>query len=85
MFLIFENILILTWKDVVHVLITVRDNNIESALRILKKKLQREGTFREMKLRRDFEKNSERKKRMNSEAQRRIRKVLRKRLERDGF
>jgi len=52
---------------------------------VLKKKLQREGVFREMKLRKHFEKNCERKKRENSEAQRRMRKMLRKRLERDGF
>ena len=39
--------------------ILVRDNNVDQALRALKKKLQREGVFREMKLRRHFEKPSE--------------------------
>ena len=39
--------------------VTVRDNNVDQALRALKKKLQREGVFREMKLRRHFEKPSE--------------------------
>ena len=39
--------------------VTVRDNNIDQALRALKKKMQREGVFREMKLRRNFEKPSE--------------------------
>jgi len=67
------------------VLVTVRDNNVDQALRSLKKKLQREGVFREMKLRRNFEKPSERKKRERAEAIRRIRKVLRKRLEREGY
>src|SRR6202035_4710449 len=38
----------------------VRDNDVNSALRVLKKKLQREGTFREMKRRRSYEKPSER-------------------------
>ena len=38
----------------------VRDNDINSALRVLKKKMQREGTFREMKRRRAYEKPSER-------------------------
>jgi|TARA_R110000868_G_scaffold398203_1_gene671233 small subunit ribosomal protein S21 len=63
----------------------VRDNNVDQALRALKKKLQREGVFREMKLRRHFEKPSERKKREQAEALRRHRKLLRKRLEREGY
>lgn len=66
-------------------LITVRDNNVEQAQRILKKKLQREGIFRVMKLRKHFEKPSEKRKREKSEAVRRMRKLLRKRLERDGY
>src|ERR1700704_2781792 len=41
--------------------IIVRDNNVDQALRALKKKLQREGVFREMKLRKHYEKPSERK------------------------
>jgi small subunit ribosomal protein S21 len=67
------------------VLVFVRDNNIEQALRALKKKMQREGIFREIKLRRHFEKPSERRVREASEAIRRSRKLLRKRLERDGY
>ncbi len=62
----------------------VRDNNVEQALRALKKKMQREGIFREMKLRRDYEKPSERKKREKSESVRRWRKLERKRKERTG-
>lgn len=65
--------------------VNVRDNNVEQALRALKKKMQREGMFREMKLRRDFEKPSEKKKREKSESVRRWRKLDRKRKERDGF
>ena len=65
--------------------VLVRDNNVDQALRSLKKKMQREGVFREMKLRRNYEKPSERKQRQKSEAIRRIRKVLRKRLEREGY
>jgi len=65
------------------VTVTVRDNNVEQALRVLKKKMQREGLFREMKLRRDYEKPSEKKKREKSEAVRRWRKVERKRKDRD--
>jgi len=40
--------------------VDVRDNNVDQALRALKKKLQREGVFREMKARRAYEKPSER-------------------------
>lgn len=59
--------------------VTVRDNNVDQALKVLKKKMQREGIFREMKLRRDFEKPSQKKKREKAEAQRRWRKMERKR------
>jgi small subunit ribosomal protein S21 len=65
--------------------VLVRDNNVDQALRALKKKLQREGVFREMKLRRNYEKPSERRAREKSEAVRRYRKLLRKRLEREGY
>ena len=63
----------------------VRDNNVDQALRALKKKMQREGIYREMKLRRSFEKPSERRAREKAEAIRRYRKLLRKRMEREGY
>ena len=65
--------------------VQVRDNNVDQALRALKKKMQREGIFREMKLRRHFEKPSQRRKRERAEAVRRHRKLLRKRMEREGY
>lgn len=65
--------------------VLVRENNIEQALKALKKKMQREGVFREMKLRRNYEKPSERRARERAEAVRRARKLERKRLEREGF
>jgi small subunit ribosomal protein S21 len=65
--------------------VVVRDNNVDQALRVLKKKLQREGVYREMKLRRHFEKPSIRKAREKSEAVRRYRKLMRKRLDREGY
>ena len=65
--------------------VIVRDNNVDQALKALKKKMQREGVFREMKLRRNFEKPAEKKAREKAEAVRRARKLERKRLERDGF
>jgi small subunit ribosomal protein S21 len=65
--------------------VVVRDNNIDQALKALKKKLQREGVFREMKLRRHYEKPSERRAREKAEAIRRTRKLMRKRMEREGY
>ena len=61
----------------------VRDNNVDQALRALKKKMQREGLYREMRMRRHFEKPSERRARERAEAVRRYRKLMRKRADRD--
>ena len=63
----------------------VRDNNVDQALRVLKKKMQREGVFREMKQRRSYEKPSERKTREKAEAIRRARKLARKQAIREGL
>ena len=68
-----------------NVYVTVRDNNVDQALRVLKKKLQREGVFREMKNRRAYEKPSERRARESAESTRRVRKLMRKRMEREGY
>lgn len=65
--------------------VIVRDNNVEQALRALKKKLQREGIFREMKQRRAYEKPSERKTREKAEAVRRTKKAARKLAQREGL
>ena len=72
------------WR-IATVQVLVRDNNVDQALRALKKKMQREGVFREMKLRRNYEKPSERRAREKAEAVRRYRKLLRKRMEREGY
>jgi small subunit ribosomal protein S21 len=65
--------------------VLVRDNNVDQALRVLKKKMQREGVFREMKKRRYFEKPSERATREKAEAVRRMRKLARKQAVREGL
>ena len=65
--------------------VVVRENNIDQALKALKKKMQREGIFREMKLRAFYEKPSEKKAREKAEAVRRARKLMRKRLQREGL
>jgi len=73
----------ITWDDGVQVL--VRDNNVDQALKALKKKMQREGIFREMKLRGHYEKPSEKRAREQAEAVRRARKLARKKLQREGL
>ena len=65
--------------------VAVRENNFYQALRVLKKKMLREGMFREMKNRRNFEKPSERRAREAAESTRRVRKLMRKRMEREGY
>jgi small subunit ribosomal protein S21 len=64
--------------------ILVRDNNIDQALRVLKKKMQREGVYREMKRRRFYEKPSEQATRKKADAVRRARKLARKKAIFDG-
>jgi len=65
--------------------VLVRDNNVDQALKALKKKMQREGIFREMKLRNYYEKPSERRVREKAEAVRRARKLARKKAQREGL
>jgi small subunit ribosomal protein S21 len=65
--------------------VQVRDNNVDQALRALKKKLQREGVFREMKLRQHYEKPSVKRARAKAEAIRRARKLARKKAQREGL
>jgi small subunit ribosomal protein S21 len=68
-----------------HLQVFVRDNNVDQALRVLKKKMQREGVFREMKRRKAYEKPSERRNRGKAEAIRRSRKAARKQAQREGL
>jgi small subunit ribosomal protein S21 len=72
-------------EEVCRVQVLVRDNNVDQALKALKKKMQREGIFREMKLRGHYEKPSEKKAREKAEAIRRARKLARKRMQREGL
>ena len=64
--------------------VIVRDNNVDQAMKALKKKLQREGVFRELKLRNFYEKPSEKRAREKAEAIRRARKLARKRAQRES-
>jgi small subunit ribosomal protein S21 len=65
--------------------IFVRDNNVDQALRFLKKKLQREGIFRQLRMKEAFEKPSEKRVRERAESIRRARKVERKKMQREGL
>ena len=65
--------------------VLVRDNNVDQALRALKKKMQREGVFREMKLRQHYEKPSVKRARERAQASRRARKLARKKAQREGL
>jgi small subunit ribosomal protein S21 len=68
-----------------NLLISVRDNNVEQALKVLKKKMQREGIFRELKMKDAFEKPSIKKAREHAEAVSRARKAMRKKMQREGL
>jgi len=65
----------LTWE--VFIKIEVKDNNVDQALRVLKRKLQREGFFKILKIKSNYEKPSERKKREKSENIKRVKKIQR--------
>jgi small subunit ribosomal protein S21 len=65
--------------------IYVRQNNVDQALRALKKKLQNEGVLREMKARKHYEKPSEKRVREKAEGVRRARKLARKRAQLEGL
>ena len=68
----------LTNQEVI-IKIEVKDNNVDQALRILKRKLQREGFFRILKIKSNYEKPSEKKKREKSENIKRAKKIKRMR------
>lgn len=63
--------------------VLVRDNNVDQALRVLKKRLQQEGVFREMRLRESYEKPSVKRAREKAEGIRRVRKLAQKKLNRE--
>ncbi|MBB3353615.1 small subunit ribosomal protein S21 [Rhizobium sp. BK049] len=83
-FLSYDSGLAADRKDI-RLQVLVRDNNVDQALRVLKKKMQREGLFREMKARSAYEKPSEKRAREKGEAVRRQRKLARKKLQREGL
>ena len=66
-------------------LVQVRDNQVEKALRLLKKKLQKDGLLRELKQRQYFEKPSAKRKRKKAEGIKRYQRNERKKMERLGY
>ena len=64
--------------------VVVRDNNVEKALRVLKKKLQKDGLFRELRMRQFYEKPSLKRQRKLKESLRRIAKDKRLKRLREG-
>tara|TARA_B100000959_G_C14961799_1_gene616092 strand:- start:499 stop:702 length:204 start_codon:yes stop_codon:yes gene_type:complete len=65
--------------------VIVRDNNVQKALRVLKKKLQKDGLFRELRMRKFFEKPSAKRARKKKEGIRRVAKEKRLKLKREGY
>jgi small subunit ribosomal protein S21 len=68
----------LRWKkggerDLKEISVKVFDNDLEKAMRILKKKIQNDGLFKRLKLKKSYEKPSEFKRRKQREALRRQR------------
>lgn len=65
--------------------VIVRDNNVERAIRRLKRMAQKEGTSKEWRKRRFYMKPSEKRKKKESEAFRRVKKNLEKRFLKEGY
>lgn len=67
------------------VTVTVKNGNVDRAMRTLKKKLQKEGLLKELKQRQFFEKPSAKKARKKAEGIKRYQRNLRKKMERLGY
>ena len=67
------------------VTVTVKNGNVDRAMRTLKKKLQKEGLLKELKQRQFFEKPSAKRKRKKAEGIKRYQRNLRKKMERLGY
>jgi small subunit ribosomal protein S21 len=62
--------------------IIVKDNDVEQALKVLKRKIARDGLLKQLKTKRNYEKPSEKRKRKERESLRRIRKAMARRNKR---
>jgi small subunit ribosomal protein S21 len=62
--------------------VSVRDNDVEQAIKALKRKIARDGLLKQLKSKKNYEKPSEKRKRKERESKRRIRKALARRARR---
>jgi small subunit ribosomal protein S21 len=62
--------------------VSVRDNDVEQAIKALKRKIARDGLLKQLKSKKAYEKPSERRKRKLRESKRRIRKAMARRAKR---
>ena len=67
------------------VTVTVKNGNVDRAMRTLKKKLQKEGSLKELKQKQFFEKPSAKKARKKAEGIKRYQRNLKKKMERLGY
>ena len=67
------------------VTVTVKNGNVDRAMRTLKKKLQKEGLLKELKQKQYFEKPSAKRKRKKAEGIKRYQRNLKKKMERLGY
>jgi len=72
-------------KNATGIEVTVRDNDVEQALKVLKRKVARDGLLKQLKSKKAYEKPSEKRKRKARESQRRIRKAMARRARRSNF
>ena len=65
--------------------VDVRNNNVDQALRVLKKKLQLDGLFNELREREHYVSKGEKRRRAKAAGRRRFQKEQQKRREELGF
>lgn len=62
--------------------VSVRDNDVDQAIKALKRKIARDGLLKQLKSKKAYEKPSERRKRKERESKRRLRKAMTRRARR---
>lgn len=65
--------------------IEVRNNNVDKAMRILKKKLTEDGFFNELREREYYESKGTKRRKAKAAARRRVQRELKKRMENEGY
>lgn len=65
--------------------VVVRDNNVDKALKTLKRMSQKSGLTKELRQRRAYMKPCEKRQKKQDEARRRLQKNLRRRMLKEGY